>query len=90
MGLLDRTARRTIRGIRAGEFEGSPTVVTAAGIEFRGMVGESERVSPKKRIEPEPCGVKLRFGLLKPPFRDHEVGQTPQNLRIAARKRRPK
>jgi hypothetical protein len=90
MDLLDCTARPTIRGIRAGKCERAPAVVAAASVELRGMVGECERVSSKKSLELEPRGVKLRFGLLEPSLRDHDAGQTPPHLRIAARKRRPK
>jgi hypothetical protein len=51
MRLLDRTACRTIRDIRAREFERPPAAVAAAGVELRGMVCEGEQVSPKKLIE---------------------------------------
>jgi hypothetical protein len=61
--LLDRTACRTIRDIRAREFERPPAVVAAAGVELRGMVCEGEQVSPKKLIEAKPCGVELCLGL---------------------------
>jgi hypothetical protein len=63
MRLLDRTACRTIRDIRAREFECPPAVVAAAGVELSSMVREGERVSPKKLIEAKPRGVELCLGL---------------------------
>ena len=65
MRLLDRTACRTIRDIRAREFERPPAVVAAAGVELRGMVREGEQVSPKKLFEAETCGVELCLGLFE-------------------------
>ena len=84
----ERTACRTIRDIRAREFERPPAVVAAAGVELRGMVREGEQVSLKKLLEAKPCGVELCLGLFEPPLRDQHVGKTPPDLRIAARKRR--
>src|SRR5262245_44501134 len=62
-GLLERAACGTIRDVRAGELEGPPAVVAAAGVELGGMVGEGEQVSPKKLIELQAGGVELRLGL---------------------------
>src|SRR4029453_13250800 len=87
--LPDGTVRRTIRDICAGEFERAPTVVAAAGVELRGVVGEREGGPPKKLTEAEPAVIELLFDLVEPPLRDHDVGQTPPNLRITARKRWP-
>ena len=62
--LLDRTACRTIRDIRAREFERPPAVVAAAGVELRGMIREGEPVSRKKLIEANTCGVELCLSLV--------------------------
>jgi len=85
--LLDRTTCRTIRDIDAREFERSPAVAAAAGIKFRGMVCEGEQVFSKKLLEAQPCGVELCPGLFEPLLRGQNVGKTPPDLRIAARKR---
>ena len=63
MRLLDRTACRATRDVRAREFECPPAVVAAAGVELSSMVREGERVSPKKLIEAKPRGVELCLGL---------------------------
>ncbi|HEX3341444.1 MAG TPA: hypothetical protein VHT68_19985 [Pseudolabrys sp.] len=65
MRLLDRTACRTIRDIRARKFKRPPAVVAAAGAELSSMLREGERVSPKKLIEAKPRGVELPFGLFE-------------------------
>ena len=77
MRLLDRTACRTIRDIRAREFERPPAVVAAAGVELRGMVREGEQVFPRSSSKPRPCGVELCLGLFEPLLRDQHVGKTP-------------
>ena len=86
MRLLDRTACRTICDIRVRERPAA--VVAAAGVELRGMVRESEPVSPKQLIEAKPCRVELCLGLFEPLLCDQHVGKTPPDLGIAARKRR--
>src|SRR4030095_1266391 len=85
--LPDRTMCRTICDIRTREFERPPAVVSAGGVELRGMVRESEQVSLKKLIEAKARGVELCLRLFKPFLRDEHVGKTPPDLRIAARKR---
>ena len=86
MRLFDRTACRTIRNINTREFQSPPTVVAAAGVELRGMVGERECVSPKEIIEATACGIELCLGLFEPFLRDQHVSKTPPDLRIPARK----
>ena len=85
MRLVDRAECRTIRNIHARELECPPTVVAAAGVELRCMVREGEQVLPEKLIEAKPCGLELNLGLFESPLRGQDVGQTPANLRIAAR-----
>jgi hypothetical protein len=58
MRLFDRTACRAIRDIRSRKFK-RPSIVAAAGVEFRSMVSEGEQVSLKKLIESKPRGVDL-------------------------------
>src|SRR6185295_10722765 len=86
--LLERATRRTIRGVRAGELERSPTIVAARRIELRGMIREREQVSLEKLFEARPGGVKLGPGLFEPSLRPQHVRKTPPNLRIAGRTRR--
>src|SRR5262249_12624220 len=85
IGLLDRTASLTIRDIRTRECERPAAIVAAAGVELRGMVRERQQVSLEKPFEASPCGVELPLGLFKPPLGYEHVGQTPADLRIAAR-----
>lgn len=87
MRLLDSTACGTIGYIDTHEFERSPAIVAAAGIELRGMVGEGERVLAKKLIEAIASGIELPFGLFAPALRNQHISKTPTDLRIAARKR---
>ena len=77
MRLLDGTARRTIRDIRARELERPPAIVAAAGVELRGMVREGEQMSPKKLIEAGPCGIELSLGLFEPALRSQHIGKAP-------------
>ena len=80
--LLQRTMGWTIRDVRVRELESPLTVVAAPGVEGRGMVRESERVSFKKTVEATPCRVELRLGLFKPRLRGQGVGEAPMDLRI--------
>src|SRR5262245_8545152 len=82
--LLDRTACGTIRDIRPREFERSPAVVAATGVELRGMIREGEQMFSQKLIEATACGVELCLGFFEPFLRDQHVGKTPPDLRIAA------
>src|SRR5262245_59038032 len=88
MLLLDRTSRRSIRDIRAREFERPPSVVAAAGVELGGMIGEGEEVPAKKLLVAKPRGFKLGLGLFEPALRDQHIGKTPPDLGVAAGKRR--
>src|SRR5262245_50719136 len=88
MRLLERTACRTIRDIRARELERAPQVVAAAGVELRGMIREGELVSVQKLFEAEACSVELCLRLFEPFLRDQHVCKAPPDLRIAARNRR--
>jgi hypothetical protein len=89
IGLLDRTACRTIRDIRARELERPPAVVAAASVELRGMIREGEPVPPKKLIEANTCGVELGLASSNLCLGDQHVGQPPPHLRIAARQHGP-
>jgi hypothetical protein len=40
------------------------------------LVREGAQVSPKKCLEPEPCGFELYLGLFEPVLRDQHVGKT--------------
>jgi hypothetical protein len=51
------------------------------------MVGEGEKVSAKKLLVANPCGFELCLGLFEPRLRDEHIGETPPDLRIAARQR---
>src|ERR1041384_5952169 len=85
MHLLHGPLGRAVRHVGAGELERPPSVVTAAGVELRGMVGKGEQMSAKKLIEATPRGVELCLGLVELPLRHQHVGQTPPDLRIGAR-----
>ena len=85
--LLDGTARRAIGDIGARELERPPAIIAAAGVERRGMVRESEQMSPQELIEAGSRGIELSLGLFEPALRSQHIGQAPIDLWIAARKR---
>src|SRR4029450_13437688 len=72
--LPDRTAGRAVRAIEGRELERPPAVVSATGVELRGMVREGEQVSAQKIIEAGPCGLEVEFGGLKLLLRDENLG----------------
>src|ERR1044071_6766776 len=86
--LLDRTAGQTVRDIRAREFECSPAIIAATGVELRAMVREGEQMFRKQLLESDAGCIELCLGLGKSPLRGPNVGKTPRDLRIATRKRR--
>jgi hypothetical protein len=89
MRLFDRTACRTIRNINTREFQSPPTVVAAAGVELRGMVGKREYVSPKEIIEATACGVELCLGLFEPFLRNQHVSGAGEPRRLRTRRNPP-
>src|SRR5262249_55436041 len=80
MSLFDRAACRSISDVRVREFECPPTVVAAAGIEFRRMVSESKQMFPEKLLETMARCVELCLGLFEPLLRDKHVGKMPLDL----------
>jgi hypothetical protein len=63
--LLYSAARWTIRDIHACKIQRPRAVGAGPGVELCSMVGEGERVSAKKGIEPQPCGIELQRSLPK-------------------------
>src|SRR5262245_35656318 len=66
--LVERTAGRTIRNIRAREVECPSEITAAAGIEFRTMVREGEHMFLEKLLEAKPCGFELSLAFFEPPL----------------------
>src|SRR5215510_5018059 len=75
IGLLDRTACRTIRDVRARKLERPSAVVAAAGVELRGMVREGERVFLEQLFETRARRIEMSLRLFEPVLRFQNVGQ---------------
>src|SRR5215831_18256049 len=85
--LLKGTACGTIGDIRARELERPPAIVAAAGVELRGMVREGEQMPLKKLIEAKTRDVELSLRLFELALRNQQIGKTPIDFWITARKR---
>ena len=84
--LLESSQCRTIGNIEERKLKGAATIIAAAGVEFRTVIGKCKQVPLKNCIESGSGGSHLSVGVFA--LDGHDVGEPPVDFRIAARKRR--
>lgn len=83
MCLLERSQRRTVRKVDAGEFESPSGIVATGGVELRTMVRKGQQVLSEKNLEARLRGPHLFFRLGGPAHGGQHLRQTPGHFRVA-------